>query len=282
MLFRSNATATVTLPGGRVTQSACFQGLRGSTEGCSAQVEGNNVAFSSMRELSEGEGMTVVAGVPLGIVDVGPPVLVAKAKSETDQFLDLFKVNPYTIVASLALGIFMLIGVFRLWWVEGRDRWLGDMFYLNDGDGKDVEAAKPIMAHETVVVEFTPPELGRKQRRLRPAEIGVLLDERADTLDVSATIVDLAVRKHLKITEEKSGGLFGLFKKKDYQLDRLDNPEDELLPYESQLKDAFFDDGDSVQLSDLKNKFHEDLAKVKKALYSQRSEERRVGKECRL
>ena len=97
----------------------------------------------------------------------------------------------------------------------------------------------------------------------------MLLDERADTLDVTATIVDLAVRKHLKITEEESGGIFGLFKSKDYQLEKLDNPDDELLSYESQLRTAFFDDGDSVKLSTLKNKFHKDLAKVKKALYSQ-------------
>jgi uncharacterized membrane protein YgcG len=263
------AMASVSLPSGAVQQTACYEGPTGSTEICSASQRDNVASFGSSRVLAEGEGLTIVVAAPLGIVDVGPPVLVAKAKSDTDQFLDLFKVNPYTIVASLALGVTILAAVAYLWWAEGRDRWLGDMFYLNDGESKGVEAAKPIMAHETVVVEFTPPELGRKQRRLRPAEIGVLLDERADTLDVSATIVDLAVRKHLKITEEKSGGLFGLFKKKDYQLDRLDNLEDELLPYESQLKDAFFDDGDSVKLSDLKNKFHKDLAKVKKALYSQ-------------
>jgi uncharacterized membrane protein len=81
--------------------------------------------------------------------------------------------------------------------------------------------------------------------------------------------VDLAVRKHLKITEEKSGGVFGLFKKTDYRLERLDNPGDELLSYESQLRDAFFGSGNSVMLSSLKNKFHKDLARVKKALYSQ-------------
>ncbi|MEK7247897.1 MAG: DUF2207 domain-containing protein, partial [Chloroflexota bacterium] len=99
-----DATATVTLPGGRVTQSACYQGPADSTEQCSAEVEGNNATFSTTRELSEGEGITVVVGVPLGIVDVGPPVLVAKAKSETGQLLDMFDVNPYTIGASVALA----------------------------------------------------------------------------------------------------------------------------------------------------------------------------------
>ena len=170
----------------------------------------------------------------------------------------------------MILAVLLLGGLFRLWWSEGRDRWLGDMFYLNEGDGKGVEATKPFLAHESLVVEFTPPEVGaRPRRRLRPAEIGVLLDERADTLDVSATIVDLAVRKHLKITELQSGGFLGMFKKKDYQLDRLDNPVDVLLTYESMLEDALFDTGNSVKLSDLKNKFAKDLAKVKQSLYSQ-------------
>jgi len=96
-----------------------------------------------------------------------------------------------------------------------------------------------------------------------------LLDERADTLDVTATIVDLAVRKHLVIKEESSGGVFGLFKHKDYELDRLEPETNDLLPYEQQLKDAFFESGETVKLSDLKNKFHDDLAQVKSTLYKQ-------------
>jgi uncharacterized membrane protein len=155
--------------------------------------------------------------------------------------------------------------------VQGRDRWLGDMFYLTETPSTpEAEKTKPLMAHETIVVEFTPPELdGKEKRRLRPAEIGVLLDERADTLDVSATIVDLAVRKHMTITEEKEGGVFGLFKHKDYELTRLTPDAGDLLPYESELKDALFETGDTVKLSDLKNKFHDDLAKVKTSLYKQ-------------
>jgi len=263
------ASADVLLPDVPVQRAACYEGPAGSTEPCTSTHQGSSAGFRTGRALSEGEGLTIVVGVASGLIDVGPPVLVPKEKSGWQKFLDLFDVTPITVGAGTLLALVMLGAVARLWWVEGRDRWLGDMFYLNDGDGKGVEATKPILAHESIVVEYTPPELGRRQRRLRPAEIGVLLDERADTLDVSATIVDLAVRKHLKITELKSGGILGLFKSKDYQLDRLENADDELLPYESQLKDALFDDGDTVKMSDLKNKFAKDLARVKKALYSQ-------------
>jgi uncharacterized membrane protein len=119
------------------------------------------------------------------------------------------------------------------------------------------------------VVEYQPPEVERRGRRLRPAEIGLLVDERADTLDVSATIVDLAVRKYLVIKETEEGGVFGLFKSRDYELTKTEGGEGELLPYEQTLLDALFAKGSPVKMSDLKNEFHDDLAKVKKELYQE-------------
>jgi len=83
---------------------------------------------------------------------------------------------------------------------------------------------------------------------------------------VTATIIDLAVRKYLVISETESGGVLGLFKSKDYVLERLDTPADALLPYESDLLDSLFETGSPVNLSDLKSEFHDDLAKVKERL----------------
>ena len=55
--------------------------------------------------------------------------------------------------------------------------------------------------HETPV-EFVPPD------GLRPGQVGTLVDFKANPLDVTATIVDLAVRGYLKIEELSDGGLF--------------------------------------------------------------------------
>ncbi|HSP54450.1 MAG TPA: DUF2207 domain-containing protein, partial [Dehalococcoidia bacterium] len=158
--------------------------------------------------------------------------------------------------------------VVRQWWIAGRDRWYGDMFHVADTTKSTV---KPLGAHESIVTEFTPPELdgSRPARRLRPAEIGLLIDERADTLDVTATIVDLAVQKRLVIKEIEEGGVFGLFKKKDYLLEKLDAAGDGLIDYEQKLLDSLFDGGPAVKLSDLKDKFYKDLAEVKEKLYSE-------------
>jgi hypothetical protein len=47
-------------------------------------------------------------------------------------------------------------------------------------------------------------------------------------------------------------------------------PADEtLLPYERLLLDGLFETGETVEMSDLKNKFYDDLARVKTALYDQ-------------
>jgi len=259
-----NASATVLSPGGLTI--GCFQGRVGSVTPCASDVLGGDTAtFFAAGALREGSGLTIVVGLPKGTVAVGAPELVDANETFGEQASDFLGLSPVPIIASVVLLFAAVAGVIRQWWIAGRDRWYGDMFHVAD---QTKATTKPLGAHESIVTEFTPPEVdGAVPRRLRPAEIGLLVDERADTLDVTATIVDLAVQKRLIIKETEEGGVFGLFKKKDYELERLDAPEAGLLPYEKKLLDALFDEGSPVKLSDLKNKFYKDLAKVKEQLY---------------
>ena len=57
-------------------------------------------------------------------------------------------------------------------------------------------------------------------------------------LDVTATIVDLAVRRYLKIDETGEKKLF--FTKRDWTLTKLKDADDELKRYERTLFDALF------------------------------------------
>ncbi|GAG29859.1 unnamed protein product, partial [marine sediment metagenome] len=84
---------------------------------------------------------------------------------------------------------------------------------------------------------------------------------------MSATIVDLAVRKYLRIEELPKEQIFGIFSTQDYELTKLDKADEELLPYERKVIEALFGGRSTVRLSDLKGKFHEDLRKVKDELY---------------
>ena len=93
--------------------------------------------------------------------------------------------------------------------------------------------------------------------------MGTLVDEVANTLDITATIVDLAVRGYLRIDEIPEKGWFG---KPDWTLTKLKDADD-LLPYERSLFDGLFRSGYEVKLSDLRNTFATRLAKVQDALY---------------
>ena len=70
---------------------------------------------------------------------------------------------------------------------------------------------RPLFERADGPVEYRPPD------DLRPAQVGVLIDETADPLDVTASIVDLAVRGYLTIEEIPDKGLFS---KADWKLTR--------------------------------------------------------------
>lgn len=156
-----------------------------------------------------------------------------------------------------------------------------------DRKGRDPEP-------RAIVVRYEPPD------SLTPAEVGTLVDHNAEMHDITATLVDLAVRGYLHIEKEEKK-VFGLFKNNDY-IFHLKRPREEwggLNPHEVEYLDALFKHGgsvrrgfmaavfgkeepdlaaegagegptyDSVRLSDLKEKFYKDLPGIKKAIYSQ-------------
>ncbi|HEY7268730.1 MAG TPA: DUF2207 domain-containing protein, partial [Dehalococcoidia bacterium] len=186
---------TASVSGPAITDAQCFQGPDGSTETCPKGISPSRADYQSSRTIQSGEQVTIVTALEKGAVQVSGPILVEK-KSAGEQIRDFLGLAPLPIAGAVFVGIVAMAGLGRLWWTQGRDRWYGDVQYLSGITG---ERELPIGAKETVVVEFAPPELGAPKRALRPAEAGVLMDERADTLDVSASIVDLAVRGYLRI-----------------------------------------------------------------------------------
>jgi uncharacterized membrane protein YgcG len=255
------ANASVQVPA--IIDVICYQGPVGSSDRCDAGERNTEAQFRLTDPQPEGGGMTIAIKIPTGAVSYPPPELL-KVKSVGEQISDFVGLKPLPILAAILVGVVSIAGVLRYWWLAGRDRWLGDLQYLT---GEKRERRRPLFAKDTVVIEYQPPETARYGRRLRPAEIGTLLDEQADTLDVSATIVDLAVRGYLRITEiEKKQWLFG---STDYKLERLKPSDGELLPYERKLLDGLFEDGETVNMSDLKNEFYTTLSTVKSDLYDQ-------------
>lgn len=245
-----NSSATITLPKKGIVQSFCYSGKYGETKSClMSKVSDKKIQFSSPSELMAGEGLTIAIGYTKGMV---PILVITPPKTINDVIF-----SPTTLITffvTFAIGLFILL---RMWWKVGRDRFFRrkSLHDLNQA----VEIF-PLRNQETITAEYESP------LNLRPAEIGVLMDERADTLDVSATIVDLAIRGYLVIKEEPKKWMFG---NTDYILTKTGKDENSLMNYEKRLLSSLFLSRNEVKISKLKNSFYKQLKGVKDALYGE-------------
>ncbi|MGC3974808.1 MAG: DUF2207 domain-containing protein [Nitrospira sp.] len=142
----------------------------------------------------------------------------------------------------LGIPVIALLVMYRLWATGGKDPRL-----------------RPI------AVMYEPPD------HLTPAEVGTLVDESPDTRDITATVVDLAVRGYLRITERKAEHLFGLWSNMDYMFQRT-KPRQEwaaLPPFERLLLEALFKESevDEALLSSLENRFYKSLPGIHDAIF---------------
>src|SRR5256712_11503885 len=115
-----------------------------------------------------------------------------------------------------------------------------------------------------ITVQYDPPH------GMTPAEAGTLLDNSADMRDITATLVDLAVRGYMRIEEQQNPKLFGLFGGGTaFTLCRL-KTADGLAPHERVVFDGIFGlHGDHVQLDELKDEFYKQLSPIRDAVFTQ-------------
>lgn len=132
----------------------------------------------------------------------------------------------------------MLVGMILLWWKKGRD------------------VGRP----ELDVVRYEPPE------GLTPALVSFLVNEHHDVDDVTATIVDLAVRGRLTIVEEEGGRLL---RKKKYRFRLRDGSPEGLLGYEKEVLDGLFEAGEDVGEKDLEDNFYTHLKGINRKIASE-------------
>ncbi len=236
------------------TRVACFAGPTGSNQPCATgTIEGGAARFTG--SLRANQAFTVVVALPKGAVTPSPtPVL-----HERWAFSRAFTADMPRVATMVLVLLIVFLGLSRLV-ARGRDlQARGQVVAAIPAPEGAVEEPVPLFNGTVITVEYTPPE------NMRPGLIGTLEDEVAHPLDVSATIVDLAVRGFLKIEEIEATGWFG---STDWKLTRL-KPSDGLQEYEQLLLDGLFEDGDEVQFSDLKTKFSTRMANVQSALYRQ-------------
>lgn len=249
----SDLSVTVTGPD-EVQGTACFAGPSGSTTPCDgATAEGRSATFTQ-DVVPVGDQLTTVTGWPGGTFLGVQPIL----RDKPDPVLPL---RPVTVGGGVAAAIALLGGGLAIGRVRrsGQDRaYLGLTPGLRPADGQEVATGRRDR-RAPVTVQFQPPE------GARPGEIGTLVDEKADPVDVTATIIDLAVRGWLRI-EEVPRADPGT-KPEDWTLVRLRSGTEGLLPFEAWLLSDLFEKRDEVRLSDLKQTFASSLATVQGMLY---------------
>ena len=240
-----------------IQRQSCFAGVTGGSTPCTSGTAAGGATraeFTQAGGLSPYSAFTVAVALPRDAVSATGPIL-------EQRWTLRGALTPTPATGALAVAILVLGAgtVMYLVGTVGRDRrFVGQTPGLLPAAGTTAgEEGVPLMSREPVAVAFTPPE------GLRPGQIGTLLDEQANVVDVTATIVDLAVRGYLRIDELERAHWFA---SRDWQLVKL-RDEADLLPYESELFHGLFESGDTVKLSTLKKKFAARLAKVQTLLY---------------
>jgi len=248
----SRLTLKVTGPSA-VQDAACFAGPYGSTDPCTSSAFAGDGATFTQDMLAAGDGWTTVTGWPGGTFHTQP--ILAPVY---DQYA---AVRPGSVGGAIALAVLVAgaaLATIRVRRVGRDQEYLGLTPGLRPAQGQ--EAAIGARRASAVSVQFTPPE------GTRPGEIGTLVDEKADPIDVTATLIDLAVRGYLRIEEvpRKDPGK----KPKDWTLVATPGGDDSaLLPFERTLLDDVFEGRQQVQLSALRTTFAASMASVQSGLY---------------
>lgn len=236
----NSASAEISLPSPPV-KTACYVGERGSKDEarCSVDANGTIVRFAVRNPNTETEGIEGSALIPALQPSEGLTIVAAVTKGSiaamTTQERWLGLVKRYW---PLGLPVVALVVMVYVWRKTGRDPETG-------------KYAAPM---------YDAPD------KLSPAEVGVVWDESADRHDISATIIDLAVRGYLTIREVEDTKLL-VFKSKDYVFTRTKEADKGARIFESTLLEGIFDDGDETKLSDLNRKFSKTYERIQSQLF---------------
>jgi uncharacterized membrane protein YgcG len=234
-----------------ISKAACFYSIDSV---CDAATDAKTATFSASG-VGNGTGVQVVAGYPAGTF-VGAEPRYTHRLTVTNMFPVTALTGPAAVVVA-AGGLFLL---YRRTRRSSRDQvYVGMTPGLAPAAGQETTVGYDSMS-APVAVAFQPP------KNARPGEIGTLMDATADDRDLTATMVDLAVRGHLTI--EQTG-------KKDFTFTRKQG-SDELVGYESTLVSKLFRSGGQITTDDLRDESYSSLlSDTRTALYN------RVTKELR-
>ena len=236
--------ATVVLPESvNITNSLCYTGEVGSTDSnCTIKLaeQSNAVGFTTTQQTLPGQDFTISVQFPKNSVPIIP-----KQEIAPDWFSRML-----IIIGAVIYFLFLPIVMIILYFVFGRD---------------------PKISKKSIPVLFEPPK-DNNGNKLKPAEVGVIVDEKFDNKDLTATIVDLAIRGYIKIEEKDSSAIKRVFTGHEFIFKKSqkfkEKNSEPLKDYEQVLYNSFFKNRDFVESTDLKTSFYKDYKSIKDIVYT--------------
>lgn len=204
--------------------------------------DGQTVVFTASN-LRDGEGLEVRVQFPHGVVTAAPPSwqaaadAEAAARAEREQYKPVF--NLLSLFGGVVLLLLGVLGLFMLWYTRGRDVQVPQIAQMSE-----------------------PPS------DLPAGVVGTLIDEKAEMKDIIATIVDLARRGVIKMSEKEEPGFLGIGTKRDFVFELVGDTTN-LRPYEQTLIQRIFGGGTTRELADLKQKFYTAIPTLQKQMYEE-------------
>ncbi len=163
--------------------------------------------------------------------------------SRSENNYHYYNVKPYIFPVSLG-GVLLLLSIFWLYW--GRDPHLG----------RDPREQSKILKSISI-------------KDLSPGLVGLIIDERFDTQDTLATIIDLAQRKYIAIEHNEDEQAVGYPNSYLFKCIMKPAEGDTLLPLDKKLLVLLFGEsltpGSTIDSKDVKDRFkiiHESLREV--------------------
>ncbi len=188
-------------------------------------------------EFALGRGLAPYEGMTVGVG--WPAGYIASRPSQARQ-----RLGQVILWSPLVLPLIVFVLAFRAWQKRGRDPEEGSF-----------------------VVRYEPVE------GATPAELGTLVDHVAEMRDITATLVDLAVRGFIRIEEITESKFLGLGKSTDYIIHIIRKRSEwmTLKPHEQRylegLSSAAPQDAYRVKVSELEHRFYKALPKIREAIY---------------
>jgi uncharacterized membrane protein len=237
-----NAAAVISFPAGFDMADIKYTGYTGKTgsrdQNVRFQLDGRSLSAAAADRLAAYQGLTVAVEFPIDVVEYLPP-------EEITDFTN-------TLMGKIVVAGLFLFAVF---WFLALPVWIVIKWFIK---GRDPKVFEPISAW------FEPPKSG-EGRELTPAETGTVIDEKVSLKELTSTIVHLAQRGYLIISEKKKNDFY-LVKNKDFAADS------KLRPFERTLLEGFFKEGDELRLKDAK--LVSTAKKAEKQIYEQMVKEK--------